>query len=315
MYRKGLYAIIVFILCFSITVHAARLVWNANTETDLAGYKVYRGQSSGSYDEMVDVGNVTEYQIEGIDPGTYNYVVSAYNIFGAESKFSNEIIYIKGSEQITAATNLQISYKEQTIMAVERTGNVYCQQENDSMITVPADAEIAIIAVKSYFEIPTSISLGGVNGTFITGDPPGFTSLWYVLSPPSGDQTLHFSGDASYHINCIFYKNINTGSPILDSDYVTEATSLTGLTTESGCMMVGAASGYYEFPDADTNGQTVLCEETYRGWSIGQKADVGDFYVLGSFEDGPWLSAITLKPTAAGIKIPVAMDIYRQRRN
>gem|GEM_PF-715447 len=59
---------------------------------DLAGYKIYYGTQSGNYTEVVDVptAGVTEYMIEGLAPGTYYFVVTAYDTAGNESPPSNE---------------------------------------------------------------------------------------------------------------------------------------------------------------------------------------------------------------------------------
>src|SRR3989442_13414115 len=68
------------------------LAWDPNTETDLAGYKLYYGLSSGSYQFSVDVGNVTSYTLSGLlDGGIYYFAATAYNLSLAESGFSNEV--------------------------------------------------------------------------------------------------------------------------------------------------------------------------------------------------------------------------------
>ncbi|KHE90274.1 MAG: fibronectin type III domain-containing protein [Candidatus Scalindua rubra] len=70
------------------------LSWTANTESDLAGYKVYYGNTSGNYDANVDVGNQTNYTLTGLVNGqTYYVAVTAYDSSGNESAFSSEVIY------------------------------------------------------------------------------------------------------------------------------------------------------------------------------------------------------------------------------
>src|SRR2546426_667928 len=68
------------------------LAWDANTEPDLAGYKLYYGNSSGSYQFSVDVGNVTSYTRSGLlDGRIYYFAATTYNLSLAESGFSNEV--------------------------------------------------------------------------------------------------------------------------------------------------------------------------------------------------------------------------------
>ncbi|MFY4727853.1 fibronectin type III domain-containing protein [Nitrospira sp. BLG_2] len=76
------------------TSETATLSWNANSEPDLEGYKIYLGTVSGGYDAPIATVpvDVTSYTITGLDTGTtYFFSVTAYNSSGAESSFSNEV--------------------------------------------------------------------------------------------------------------------------------------------------------------------------------------------------------------------------------
>ena len=66
------------------------LAWDPNREADLAGYRLYRGRSSGVFDRTVDVGNVTTFTDGDLQTEVaYYYVVTAYNTAGLESDPSN----------------------------------------------------------------------------------------------------------------------------------------------------------------------------------------------------------------------------------
>ena len=83
----------------TLTVNAsatssATLTWNANTESDLAGYKIYRATTSGGYGAPIATlqGNVTTFIASGLQLGTtYYFVVTAYDLAGNESPISNEV--------------------------------------------------------------------------------------------------------------------------------------------------------------------------------------------------------------------------------
>lgn len=67
------------------------LSWSPNTETDLAGYKVYYGTATKTYGLPIDVGKVTTYTVTGLtDQTTYYFAVTAYDLAGNESGFSTE---------------------------------------------------------------------------------------------------------------------------------------------------------------------------------------------------------------------------------
>ena len=73
--------------------------------TDLAGYKIYYGPTSGSYTNTLDVGNVTTSVVNNLTDGlTYYFTVSAYNSAGVESSFSNEVSKTLPSTQSTLTT-------------------------------------------------------------------------------------------------------------------------------------------------------------------------------------------------------------------
>jgi hypothetical protein len=68
------------------------LAWDANGESNLAGYVIHYGTSSGAYTTQLDVGDRTWYTVEGLVPGqTYYFAVKAYNTSGRTSRFSLEV--------------------------------------------------------------------------------------------------------------------------------------------------------------------------------------------------------------------------------
>jgi fibronectin type 3 domain-containing protein len=90
-----------------------KIAWDANTEEDLAGYKVYYGTSTGNYGTPIELGKVTEYDITGLNSNTVYYIaLTAYDSVNNESEKSDELHVLLSPADIDAPpipTNLIIS--------------------------------------------------------------------------------------------------------------------------------------------------------------------------------------------------------------
>lgn len=109
---KKVMSLLIGLLLITSTVFAmdVTLQWDANTEPDLAGYKIYYDMNSGhpyegtgategdspvtiilTQDENSDP-NLVEFTIRGLpDSGTKYFAVTAYDDQGLESGYSNEV--------------------------------------------------------------------------------------------------------------------------------------------------------------------------------------------------------------------------------
>ena len=104
---KRLLLLLVLGIFLAVGVSAAptnklTLAWDANTETNLAGYKVYyntRGPGAPydgvglvGGDSPIDVGNVVEFNFDSFNFSIDHwFVVTAYSTEGFESGYSNEV--------------------------------------------------------------------------------------------------------------------------------------------------------------------------------------------------------------------------------
>ncbi len=92
---------IIFCLLNANTLFAATITlsWdppvsnNDGTQyTNLSGYKIYYGTSSGNYSQSITVGNVVTHTLNNLADGvTYYFATTAYNTSNIETPYSNEI--------------------------------------------------------------------------------------------------------------------------------------------------------------------------------------------------------------------------------
>jgi len=89
------------------------LAWSPNTEYDLAGYKVYYGTRSRDYDAAIDVGDVSQYTVRGLEPETRYYLaLTAYDTWGNESDFSGEVSDVSNPDPPPIQTDSEDWYAE-----------------------------------------------------------------------------------------------------------------------------------------------------------------------------------------------------------
>jgi hypothetical protein len=92
------------IALWSASAGAATLTWNANTESDLAGYRVYQcnltpcSPGSGNQSLLVSLGKVTSFDI-GTPSVTKYYYITAYDTANLESGASNVATFVPAGSQ------------------------------------------------------------------------------------------------------------------------------------------------------------------------------------------------------------------------
>lgn len=96
-----LFLFIVSLPCLAATgaTNSVTLSWNANSEPDIAGYRLYYGPASAPYGSLLDVSTTTA-TVSGLRTGaTYTFAVTAYDTAGLESAYSLPVSLTAGSSQ------------------------------------------------------------------------------------------------------------------------------------------------------------------------------------------------------------------------
>ncbi|MGA6826098.1 BACON domain-containing protein [Nitrospira sp. NS4] len=94
---KAIAAVLMFAL-WSSTAWSATLTWNANTDSDLAGYRVYQcsllpcSRASGNASTLATLGPVTSYNV-GTPSAIRYFFVTAYDVASNESGESSVMTY------------------------------------------------------------------------------------------------------------------------------------------------------------------------------------------------------------------------------
>ena len=118
-------SIVIFVFGFTVSpIYAESEVtfaWDANTEPDLAGYKLHKGNSTGNYGTTINVGNVTTYTWIGIQDGTYFFAATAYDDDDNESAYSDELTLSFDTSAPSAVKNFTVTVTGAKSVTIERT--------------------------------------------------------------------------------------------------------------------------------------------------------------------------------------------------
>lgn len=155
----------------------ATVSWNANTESDLAGYKIYYGTSPrtsscppGDYASSVNIGNVTSYTFPNLTNGaTYYFSITAFDTSNNESCFSSEVNKIIPVPDTTAPS---------VSLTAPSSGSTV-----SGTITVSANASDNVGVVGVQFKLD-----GSNLGTEDTASP--YSVSWNTTSSTNSSHTL-----------------------------------------------------------------------------------------------------------------------------
>jgi Malectin domain/Fibronectin type III domain len=101
-----IFGLLFFVLSSMAAAASVTVAWDAVSSPEVAGYKVYYGNASQTYSSSVNVGNTTTAALSGLDQSEVYYLaVTAYDVDGNESDFSNEVMYDPTQVGIAFAVN------------------------------------------------------------------------------------------------------------------------------------------------------------------------------------------------------------------
>lgn len=121
------------------------LAWDANIETNLAGYRFYYSTASRAYTNVSNLGNVLSASVNLVEGNTYYFAVTAVNTLGVESDYSAEVSYnvpairspitisTVGSGSVTPNLNGQLLDvgRTYTIRAIPASGHAFTAWSGD----------------------------------------------------------------------------------------------------------------------------------------------------------------------------------------
>ncbi|MEI6193824.1 MAG: fibronectin type III domain-containing protein [Verrucomicrobiota bacterium] len=163
------------------TPYSLTLAWNPSPSSEIVACHLYYGTVSGEYTNIVVVGDVTTVTVPGLLPGvTYFFAITAVNVDGQESDFSNEISYRQELAQAPPTiAQLQIQSVSDTEVDLSATG--------------PAGHTYEIEATEDFLTwtvIGTGTLDAGGSLNFTDIDAPNYSQRFYRLhdtqpaSPP-----------------------------------------------------------------------------------------------------------------------------------
>jgi hypothetical protein len=117
---------------------SATIGWTPSPSSNVAGYYIYYGTSSGNYTSVVPVSNVTNVTISGLTSGlTYYFAATSYDSSYNQSAFSPEISAVVGSTGSVAATLTSTalsSGKQFSFKVSGATGYQYAVQASTDLV-------------------------------------------------------------------------------------------------------------------------------------------------------------------------------------
>jgi hydrogenase maturation factor HypE len=188
------------------------LAWNANPETNIAGYVIVYGTTPGSYSGSVDVGKVTTYTVTSLAPATrYYFALRAYNTSAVSGPLSSEVsqlttgtavavqlvaAYGFGEASGTLALDATANNNDGTLAAgVTRTaagrfGRALVFNGTNALVTIPSTASLDLTSAFTMAAWISPSVAGGWRTILMKESAGGHTYVLYS-DPGTGGAAAH----------------------------------------------------------------------------------------------------------------------------
>jgi hypothetical protein len=198
------------------------LAWDPNTESDLAGYKIYYGNSSRKYTRSIDVKdrNAKTCTISDLIEGqTYYFASTAYNTSLLESVYSAEVSCTVNAPTttippITSTTSLQPTT---TTTSVRPTTSTTTVKPSKGRPHAKAGSNRII-------NLATTVTLDGTKSYDLDGDPLQY--FWQIKEAP-GKYKLKNETTATLTFKPAEVGTYEVGLKVFDGTYYSEEVSVT----------------------------------------------------------------------------------------
>ncbi|MFC2059965.1 hypothetical protein ACFLTZ_02575 [Chloroflexota bacterium] len=238
------------------------LDWNDNSESDLDGYNIYRGLSSGNYTSIESLWTSSNYTDTGLtNDVTYYYVVTAVDNVTAESSYSDEASATPGDPPPAAPNNLvatpgdkQVSLGWDDNTEGDLDGyNVYrsltsgsgYSKINGSLLSTSNYTDTGLTGGETYYYVVTAVDTLANEGGYSSEanatptDPPPAAPNNLVATP--GDKQVSLGWDDNTEGDLDGY-NIYRG---LSSGNYTQIESLWASSSYTDTGLTGGVTYYY----------------------------------------------------------------------
>lgn len=112
---------------------SVKLAWDPSPDANVAGYRLHYGVAAAQYTNSIAVGNLTSNVVTGLIKGiTYYFAVTAYDAYGMQSPFSNEISYQLASAKLQLRRNAS---RQAVLTVTGQTGHIYNVEATQNLTT------------------------------------------------------------------------------------------------------------------------------------------------------------------------------------
>lgn len=122
-----------WLLCVTAWAADVNLAWDHSPSDGVVGYRMYYGNASRTYTQHDAVPYQLTWTVTGLANGTYYFAVTALDIDGNESDYSNEVSTTIGTPSISCDVNGDgsVNVLDLQVMANQVLGHIPADLGND----------------------------------------------------------------------------------------------------------------------------------------------------------------------------------------